>query len=85
MTRAEKLIAKLVNLDGPFTWSDLVKLLSHLGYEKQEGKGSRVKFHNGNPTDMINLHKPHPGNELKQYAQADYRETERRGGCSDGQ
>lgn len=80
MTRAEKLIAKLVNLSGPFTWSDLVKLLSHLGYEKQEGKGSRVKFHNGNPTDMISLHKPHPGNELKQYARKQIIEKLKEGG-----
>lgn len=80
MTRAEKLIAKLVNLNGPFTWSDLVKLLSHLGYEKQEGKGSRVKFHNGNPAEMINLHKPHPGNELKHYARKQIIEKLKEGG-----
>lgn len=67
MTRLDKLVAKLENPNGPFTWQDLVKLLAHLGYEKQEGKGSRVKFHNGNPAAMINLHKPHPGSELKQY------------------
>lgn len=68
MAKTDKLIAKLENLNEPFTWQDLVMLLSRFGYEKQEGSGSRVKFHNGNPAAMINLHKPHPGNELKQYA-----------------
>lgn len=67
MTKADKLIVQLENLSGPFSWQQLVKLLSHLGYEKQEGSGSRVKFDNGNPAAKINLHKPHPGNELKQY------------------
>ncbi|WP_336118055.1 type II toxin-antitoxin system HicA family toxin [Klebsiella pneumoniae] len=32
-----------------------------------EGAGSRVKFDIGDPSAMISLHKPHPGNELKHY------------------
>lgn len=35
-------------------------LLSVLGFEQIEGHGSKVKFDNGNPDQMINLHKPHP-------------------------
>lgn len=80
MAKTDKLIAKLENLNGAFTWQDLVKLLSHFGYEQQEGSGSRVKFHNGNPADMINLHKPHPGNELKQYARKQIIEKLKEGG-----
>ncbi len=26
-----------------------------------------MKFDNGNPDQKINLHKPHPGNEVKMY------------------
>jgi hypothetical protein len=37
-----------------------------LGYE-QIGKGPRVKFYNRELDSLINLHKPHPGNIIKQY------------------
>lgn len=67
MSKQEKLLAKLLNKQGSFTWQELVTLLRGLGYDQVEGVGSRVKFDNGNPMAMINLHKPHPGNELKAY------------------
>nr|WP_256261439.1 type II toxin-antitoxin system HicA family toxin [Pseudomonas gingeri] len=61
------MLAKLLNPWSSFTWTELVTLLRHLGYRPLEGSGSRVKFDNGNPQAAINLHKPHPGNELKTY------------------
>jgi hypothetical protein len=67
MSRQGKLLAKLLNKQAGFTWSELVTLLGGLGYHQIEGDGSRVKFDNGHPQAMINLHKPHPGNELKPY------------------
>lgn len=67
MSQNDKLLAKLLNGKGTFTWSELVTLLRRLGYSQLEGSGSRVKFDNGDPNAMINLHKPHPGNELKAY------------------
>lgn len=80
MSKPEKLVAKLRNLNGSFTWQELEKLLTRLGYEKQEGRGSRVKFSNGSAADMVNLHKPHPGNELKQYARRQIIEKLENGG-----
>ncbi|MBB1605964.1 MULTISPECIES: type II toxin-antitoxin system HicA family toxin [Pseudomonas] len=67
MSRNEKLLAKLLNESASFTWQELVTLLRWLGYRQLEGSGSRVKFDNGDPQALINLHKPHPGNELKAY------------------
>ncbi|ANI13403.1 hexulose-6-phosphate isomerase [Pseudomonas citronellolis] len=67
MSRNEKLLAKLLNESASFTWQELVTLLRWLGYRQLEGSGSRVKFDNGDPLALINLHKPHPGNELKAY------------------
>lgn len=67
MSKIEKLICKLLNTNGSFTWDELTSLLAKLGYSLQQGSGSRVKFDNGNPAEMINLHRPHPGNELKKY------------------
>ncbi|MDR2881634.1 MAG: type II toxin-antitoxin system HicA family toxin [Azoarcus sp.] len=49
------------------TWQELVTLLHGLGYQQDQGSGSRVKFDNGNPLEAISLHRPHPGNELKAY------------------
>jgi len=74
MSRLEKLLKKLNNHYATWTWDDLSSLLKLLGYVKTEGSGSRVKFDNGNPLDMINLHKPHPGNEVKAYVIRQVRE-----------
>jgi len=70
MSKAEKLIARLLSRPKDFTYEELRKLLRHLGYsESQSGKtsGSRVAFLNDNTKHIIRLHKPHPANELKQY------------------
>lgn len=67
MSKNEKLLAKLLNEQTLFTWPELVTLLRRLGYTQIEGAGSRVKFDIGNPSAMITLHRPHPGNELKHY------------------
>lgn len=67
MSKQEKLLARLLNNQATLSWPDLVTLLVGLGYRQIEGSGSRVKFDNGNPRAMINLHRPHPGNELKAY------------------
>lgn len=53
-------------------WRDVEALMSHLGATKTEGRGSRVRFAlNGRKLDM---HRPHPGNELRRYAVKDVRD-----------
>jgi len=74
MSKLEKLLKKLDNHNATWVWNDLTSLLKLLGYDKIEGSGSRVKFDNGNPLDIINLHKPHPGNEVKAYVIRQVRE-----------
>ncbi|SFM43632.1 type II toxin-antitoxin system HicA family toxin [Halopseudomonas yangmingensis] len=80
MSRQEKLLAKLLSKQSSFTWQELTSLLSGLGYRQLEGQGSRVKFDNGNPHAMINLHRPHPGNELKAYVKRQVIEHLKAGG-----
>lgn len=80
MSKQEKLLAKLLNRQAAFSWPDLVTLLAGLGYRQIEGDGSRVKFDNGNPQAMINLHKPHPGSELKAYVKRQVIEHLKAGG-----
>ena len=64
MGRQEKLLAKLDSARRVFPWSDLLVLLSQLGYEKQEMEGSRVRFYHNGRNALLLLHKPHPGKEL---------------------
>ncbi|WP_020396625.1 type II toxin-antitoxin system HicA family toxin [Thiolinea disciformis] len=80
MTKLEKLLEKMANPDTTWTWKELCSLLKKLGYTQEAGDGSRVKFDNGNATDLINLHKPHPSNEVKAYVIRQVREKLQNGG-----
>ena len=70
MTRKDKLVARFLLRPRDFTWDELARLLAALGYsEAPTGRtgGSRRRFvHASAPA--ISLHKPHPGNIVKQYA-----------------
>ena len=53
-----------------FSYNELRSLLKNLGYDEfQKGKtsGSRVCFVHKESKHIIQLHKPHPENILKQY------------------
>ena len=70
MSKLEKLIQRLLSVPNDLTWEELVKVLNHFGYtELKKGKtgGSRRKFAN-EKNEIISLHKPHPGNIVKNYA-----------------
>jgi hypothetical protein len=70
MSKTEKLLQRLLSVPRDFTWEELVKLLGVFGYvELKKGKtgGSRRKFADENKNVII-LHKPHPGNIVKEYA-----------------
>lgn len=67
MTKAEKLLNRFLSRPNDFTYTELLRLLSRLGYIEQEGSGSRVVFSNESINHNIKLHKPHPGNLLKRY------------------
>jgi predicted RNA binding protein YcfA (HicA-like mRNA interferase family) len=65
MSKAEKLLARLLSQPKDFTYPELKTVLASLGYSEEQGAGSRVCFKS--ETHKIKLHKPHPGNILKQY------------------
>ena len=70
MSKKEKLIKRLLSKPKDFTYNELRRLLAFLGYFENNGgktSGSRVSFYNSKTNHIIRLHKPHPGNELKQY------------------
>lgn len=70
MSKTQKLIDKFKNNPTDLTWEELVKILHHFGFSEivKKGKtgGSRVKFVDIEKR-IINLHKPHPSNIVKQY------------------
>ncbi len=80
MGKQEKLIAKLRKVPADFTWQELTTLLKGLGYQEIQGSGSRVKFDNGQPEQLINLHRPHPGNIVKRYVLRQLLEKLKQGG-----
>jgi hypothetical protein len=66
--KQEKAVARLLTIPADFSWQELSGLLRMLGYNEVQGAGSRVKFDNGNPDQLISLHRPHPGNIVRRYA-----------------
>jgi hypothetical protein len=70
MSRTEKLVQRLLSVPRDLTWEELIKILAQFGYaELKKGKtgGSRRKFADDKRSIII-LHKPHPGNIVKEYA-----------------
>lgn len=70
MGKKDKLIKKLRSCPKDFTFNEAETLLSFFFYHRNDkGKtsGSRVMFSNTDTGSKIILHKPHPGNELRQY------------------
>ena len=70
MGTKEKLIERFLKMPSDFTFDEIRKLLGYYGYEQtNKGKtsGSRVIFKNGKKRPIM-LHKPHPGNVVKNYA-----------------
>jgi predicted RNA binding protein YcfA (HicA-like mRNA interferase family) len=77
MAQADKIIEKIKAKPAPnnIKWDELVVALKHLGYKEITNSGSRRKFFNAEKNNMISLHRPHPGNEVKTCYIKDVRET----------
>lgn len=70
MGTKEKLRNRFLKMPSDFTFDEMQRLLEGYGYEKSnKGKtsGSRLIFKNGNKRPIM-LHKPHPGNIVREYA-----------------
>jgi len=69
LSQVDKLISRLKNRPRTFKYSDAKRILEHLGYKEDEGgktSGSHVQFVHPEYAPL-NLHKPHPGNVMKEY------------------
>lgn len=70
MGTKEKLRERFKKMPSDFTFDEMQRLLEGYGYEKSnKGKtsGSRIIYKNGDKRPIM-LHKPHPGNIVKEYA-----------------
>ena len=68
MSQIDKLKKRILSIPADFKYSEAKRLLCSLGYnEYTKGKtsGSRVMFFRQSDGDIIMLHKPHPGDEMK--------------------
>lgn len=77
MAQADKIIEKIKARPTPsnIRWDELVLALKHLGYDMILNKGSSRKFYCAQKDNMISLHQPHPGNEVKPFYIKLVRET----------
>ena len=70
MGTKEKLRDRFLKMPSDFTFDEMLRLLEGYGYVKSDKgrtSGSRVIFKNGDKRPIM-LHKPHPGNIIKEYA-----------------
>ena len=77
MAQADKTIEKIKAkpTSSNIKWDELVVALKHLGYKEITNSGSRRKFFTVEMNNLISLHRPHPGNEVKPCYIKDVRET----------
>lgn len=71
MSKLEKAKERIKSASKDYTYTEAKNLLKALGYtEWNKGKtsGSRVRFYRETDGVVINLHKPHPRDEMKEYA-----------------
>ena len=70
MGTKEKLRERFMKMPSDFTFEEMQRLLESYGYHRSnKGKtsGSRIIFKHGDKRPIM-LHKPHPGNIVKEYA-----------------
>ena len=71
MSKEEKMIQRLRSVPKDYTYSEAIALAARFGYEEQNKgstSGSRVLLYRPADHRKILLHKPHPGDIMKQYA-----------------
>jgi len=70
MIKKDKIIARFLTTPKDFTFDELVKLFTILGFQtgnKGKTSGSRIEFINKDLDLKYFAHKPHPNNSIKTY------------------
>lgn len=85
--KQDKRIQRILSTPSDYTFMEASTLLSQLGYvldNKGSTSGSRVCFYREADKAVILLHKPHPGDIMRQYAVKQLVRTLRERGDIDG-
>lgn len=67
MSKQEKLVYRLLSKPKDFTWSELVSLMTALGFDIEKSSGSSRKFIHKETQAVLFIHEPHPSKVLKPY------------------
>jgi predicted RNA binding protein YcfA (HicA-like mRNA interferase family) len=67
VSKQEKLFRRLASKPTDFTWSELVSLMTALGFEVERASGSGRKFIHSQTQTTLFIHEPHPTKILKAY------------------
>ena len=77
MSTLRKALDRIGSLPKDYTFSEAKSLMEKLGFiEMNKGKtsGSRVRLYRSSDGAVIDLHKPHPQDEMKSYAVKELRD-----------
>lgn len=68
MSKHDKAVARLKSCPRDYKWDECVTLMGRLGYRLvQSGGGSHCFFYNDERDHVVQLYRPHPGNEMPLY------------------
>jgi hypothetical protein len=67
MSKLQKSVERLLGKPTDFAWSELIQLMTALGYELRTSGGSGRKFIDPTTGAVLFMHEPHPSRILKAY------------------
>jgi hypothetical protein len=67
VSKREKLLRRIASKPKDFTWSELVSLMTALGFDMEKSSGSGRKFFLKETGAVLFIHEPHPAKVLKPY------------------
>lgn len=67
MSKLQKALNRLTSKPTDFSWTEVVRILTGLGYILENGSGSRRRFHHPETRVPFHMHEPHPSGILKEY------------------
>ena len=71
MSTKQKLLALLLAKSAGLTWNEAVSIMKAHHFDLLKGDGSSRKFVHRTTKVKVFIHRPHPGNIVKAYAQQD--------------
>ena len=74
MTKKDKLLERFLSLPKDFTIDELTTVMNYFGFvvsNQGATSGSRMAYKNEENGDIIRIHRPHPGKNIRPFALKD--------------